>query len=428
MAKYSLMHRRANYLFAGSAILFALVWIGQFYLSGPWYDALYWVSQSALIGSVADWFAVSALFRKPLGIPFHTALIPRNRDRFIRGTINLVETKLLTKGRCQAIMDKISFVDLLDSYLSSKSGQRSLAIIIDQGLRAFWESRSQTSWAQLGSDKVKSFLRDQSLLPVLQHILLDLCEHNRYESMVVEIIEAVQARLREPALLYWLAAFLEEETQKKKKNFLSDFLISFSEASDVINYEDMAASILVEAHRTLDAWKEPNNPERIAWLRQWVSPVKGMSPDSEVAQSLNGAWRSWVEGLGWAGLLEIHVLPYLDALLGRGDQEGASSLARLLSESLIKLWVSHRDQEDFRISLEANLHGLAGQILDQAYGLLGVIIRHVLEGLTGQKFVDFIESKVEDDLAWIRINGALVGGLGGLLLWGLLSLLDWVVA
>ena len=74
------------------------------------------------------------------------------------------------------------------------------------------------------------------------------------------------------------------------------------------------------------------------------------------------------------------------------------------------------------------MHGLAGQILDQAYGLLGVIIRHVLEGLTGQKFVDFIESKVEDDLAWIRINGALVGGLGGLLLWGLLSLLDWVVA
>lgn len=428
MAKYSLMHRRANYLFAGSAILFALVWIGQFYLSGPWYDALYWVSQSALIGSVADWFAVSALFRKPLGIPFHTALIPRNRDRFIRGTINLVETKLLTKDRCQAIMDKISFVDLLDSYLSSKSGQRSLAIIIDQGLRAFWESRSQTSWAQLGSDKVKSFLRDQSLLPVLQHILLDLCEHNRYEPMVVEIIEAVQARLREPALLYWLAAFLEEETQKKKKNFLSDFLISFSEASDVINYEDMAASILVEAHRTLDAWKEPNNPERIAWLRQWVGPVKGMSPDSEVAQSLNGAWRSWVEGLDWAGLLEIHVLPYLDALLGKGNQEGASSLARLLSESLIKLWVSHRDQEDFRISLEANLHGLAGQILDQAYGLLGVIIRHVLEGLTGQKFVDFIESKVEDDLAWIRINGALVGGLGGLLLWGLLSLLDWVVA
>ena len=45
MAKYSLMHRRANYLFAGSAILFALVWIGQFYLSGSWYDALYWVSQ-----------------------------------------------------------------------------------------------------------------------------------------------------------------------------------------------------------------------------------------------------------------------------------------------------------------------------------------------------------------------------------------------
>ena len=48
-----------------------------------WADALLMVSEAALVGGIADWFAVTALFRKPLGFPYHTALLPRRRDSFI---------------------------------------------------------------------------------------------------------------------------------------------------------------------------------------------------------------------------------------------------------------------------------------------------------------------------------------------------------
>lgn len=427
MRSYSKMHRRANYFFAGSALIFALIWWGSFWVHAAWYDALYWASQSALIGSVADWFAVSALFRKPLGIPFHTALIPRNRDRLIQGVIGLVETKLLTKDHCHELLGRIHFVPIIESYMESGRGRQVLVSLFEQGLSLLWQARSHEEWGLWGAHRIRQALMNRSLVPVLRHVLLDLCEHNRYESMVIEIISRVQDRLRHPALAAWLEDVLREETQKKKKNLVSDLLISFSEASDVINYQDMAGAILREGYLTLERWKLPASPERIAWLRQWVEPIKHVDHNQEVCQTLDQAWARWIQEQDWESLIANYVAPHVDQLLQeRGQEEG--SPAYLLAHIMQELWKNYGHDQHIRGDLEDTIHHIADHVLDQSYGLLGVIIRHVLEGLSGQKFVEFIESKVEDDLAWIRINGALVAGFCGFLLWGLLQLVEMVVS
>ena len=78
------LKQRANGIFGLMFVLYCFVFVGQFFFDDKsWYQPLYWAVQSALIGSVADWFAVTALFRKPLGFPYHTALIPRNKERLI---------------------------------------------------------------------------------------------------------------------------------------------------------------------------------------------------------------------------------------------------------------------------------------------------------------------------------------------------------
>ena len=78
------LKQRANGILGLTAVLYCFAFVGQFFFGyESWYQPLYWAVQSALIGSVADWFAVTALFRKPLGFPYHTALIPRNKDRLI---------------------------------------------------------------------------------------------------------------------------------------------------------------------------------------------------------------------------------------------------------------------------------------------------------------------------------------------------------
>ncbi len=396
------LRQRANGILGLTALLYCFAFVGQFFFgSESWYQPLYWAVQSALIGSVADWFAVTALFRKPLGFPYHTALIPRNKDRLINGVIKLVETKMLTKDRCKVLLNNVEFVPLFEKFLLSPEGQRAARLVIHQGLHLLWKSQTSEEWAQWGAKRIRGLLEKHSLVPVLKHVLLDLCEHNRYEG--------------------WLTAVVAEEAHKKKrKGFWSDFLISMSEATDVVNYHELAQAIVQEAYAMLENWKRPNSPERTAWLRQWVDPIRNIEDNREVCNALDEAWERWIREQDWESVIENHLCPYVEELLLVGDENGETP-AQVLVNIALELWTVYGQSEDLRNRIEVTLHDIGVYVLEQGYDLIETIIRQVLGGLSTEKFIYFIESKVEDDLSWIRINGAIVGAVAGLLVWTFLE-------
>lgn len=412
------LKQRANGIFALTALLYCCVFVGQFFYDGEsWYQPLYWAVQSALIGSVADWFAVTALFRKPLGFPYHTALIPRNKERLINGVIQLVKTKMLTKDRCLVLVGNIQFVPLFEQFLLSPEGQRAARLVIHQGLHLLWKSQSSAEWATWGANRIRILLRKQSLVPALKHVLLDLCEHNRYESMVVQVLGVVQERMNHPAMVTWLTSVVAEEAhRKKRKGFFQDFFISVSEATDVINYKEMAEAIIQEVYAMLETWKRPNSPERTAWLRQWVTPIRNIEDNREVCAALDEAWERWIREQDWESIIENHLCPYIEELLLVGDENGETP-AQVLVNIALELWNVYGRSEDLRNRIERTMHDIAQYVLEQGYDLIETIIRQVLGGLSTDKFIYFIESKVEDDLSWIRINGAVVGAVAGLLTW-----------
>ena len=416
------LKQRANGILGLTAVLYCFAFVGQFFFGyESWYQPLYWAVQSALIGSVADWFAVTALFRKPLGFPYHTALIPRNKDRLINGVIKLVETKMLTKERCKVLLKNVQFVPLFEKFLLSPEGQRAARLVIHQGLHLLWKSQTNEEWAQWGAKRIRGLLQQHSLVPVLKHVLLDLCEHNRYESMVVQVLNVIQERINHPAMVTWLTAVVAEEAHKKKrKGFWSDFLISMSEATDVVNYQEMAEAIVQEAYAMLESWKRPNSPERTAWLRQWIEPIRNIEENHEVCDALNEAWERWIREQDWESVIENHLCPYIEEQLLVGDEIGETP-AQVLVNIALELWNVYGQSEDLRNRIEKTLHDIGDYVLEQGYDLIETIIRQVLGGLSTDKFIYFIESKVEDDLSWIRINGAIVGAVAGLLVWTFLE-------
>ena len=416
------LKQRANGILGLTAVLYCFAFVGQFFFGyESWYQPLYWAVQSALIGSVADWFAVTALFRKPLGFPYHTALIPRNKDRLINGVIKLVETKMLTKERCKVLLKNVQFVPLFEKFLLSPEGQRAARLVIHQGLHLLWKSQTNEEWAQWGAKRIRGLLQQHSLVPVLKHVLLDLCEHNRYESMVVQVLNVIQERINHPAMVTWLTAVVAEEAHKKKrKGFWSDFLISMSEATDVVNYQEMAEAIVQEAYAMLESWKRPNSPERTAWLRQWVEPIRNIEENHEVCDALDEAWERWIREQDWESVIENHLCPYIEELLLVGDENGETPISVVFNFAL-ELWNVYGQSEDLRNRIEKTLHDIGDYVLEQGYDLIETIIRQVLGGLSTDKFIYFIESKVEDDLSWIRINGAIVGAVAGLLVWTFLE-------
>lgn len=416
------LKQRVNGILGLMAVLYCAVFVGQFFFgSESWYQPLYWAVQSALIGSVADWFAVTALFRKPLGFPYHTALIPRNKERLINGVIKLVETKMLTRERCQALLANVQFVPIFEKFLLSPEGQRTARLIIHQGLHLLWKSQTNEAWAQWGAKRIRALLQKHSLVPVLKHVLLDLCEHNRYEGMVVQVLNVIQERINHPAMVTWLTAVVAEEAHKRKrKGFFADFLISLSEATDVVNYHEMAEAIVKESYAMLENWKRPNSSERTAWLHQWVDPIRHIENNHEVCNALDEAWARWIHEQDWEDIIEHHLCPYVEELLLVGDENGETP-AQVLVNITLELWSVYGQSQDLRNRIESTLHDIARYVLEQGYDLIETIIRQVLGGLSTDKFIYFIESKVEDDLSWIRINGAIVGAVAGLVVWSFLE-------
>ena len=111
--------QRANSILALSFVCFLAVfiwWLHQDQLTF-WGNLLFFVLQSAFIGSIADWFAVTALFDKPLGFPYHTELVYNHRTQIIDGMTNVVSEKLLQPGMWRDKLYQVSFVDRFNSWI-----------------------------------------------------------------------------------------------------------------------------------------------------------------------------------------------------------------------------------------------------------------------------------------------------------------------
>ena len=108
-------------------------------------------------------------------------------------------------------------------------------------------------------------------------------------------------------------------------------------------------------------------------------------------------------------------------LMKRGNVGFVNKIGNLLVNIALELWNVYGQSEDLRNRIEKTLHDIGDYVLEQGYDLIETIIRQVLGGLSTDKFIYFIESKVEDDLSWIRINGAIVGAVAGLLVWTFLE-------
>ncbi|WP_251441664.1 DUF445 family protein [Veillonella intestinalis] len=413
----------ANRILIISAILYGIVFVGQFYIHATWYEALYWLVQSALIGSVADWFAVTALFRKPLGFPYHTALIPRNKERMISGLVHLIETRLLTLEQCQRALQSVKFLPYIDSYIQSDRGRQYIRKALRSLLHLVWHSRSEKEWAAWGAEKLQHFLHRQSITGPMQQFLTDVCRTNKHETTIIKGLVLLQEALDKPQVLLWLTHTIDREIQARKDSFISAIVIGVSEATDIINARDMAMAMLRELYMVLERWKRPGSTERLVWMQQWLGPLQELAYNSSVSQTIDGVWQRWIDEQDWADILETYICPYIHNVIHMADKEDTfeeETPVKVLEQSLQDLWQVYSRNPEIEVKIENMCQHMAGYLLVRGHALLGVIVRQVLGALSTDRFIYFIESKVEDDLSWIRINGALVGAVCGLGAWSFL--------
>ncbi len=397
--------RIADILFALSALVFGAAFYIRLQTAEYWASVFYFLAQSALIGCAADWFAVTALFRRPLGIPWHTALIPKNRMRIIQSIRAAVEKKLLAPGMWDSLVGRFSLTEWICKAWAGQSGQALREQMLDWAAQeisrripaaAEGNRRWQEKAAGCMLAEGKNFLQKEGAADKILAALLKAGENTMHSP-------AVRSRMEEEFQKYIIHA--------KTGNPLVSFAISAGEKIGAISCRDMADSFADAAIESIRQWEDPKNRVHL-FLKETLEHVM-----EEVLSrpDLEGLAQRQIAG-ALSVLTDQEHRERLSLALDGADSPFRQNLAALLDQAV---WEVLREPS-VRDRLDGTCRRAVANIMAYEHGFLGGAVEEVLAGYDEKKLNTFIYSKVSEELGSIRIHGAVVAAVTGSLLFAVL--------
>ena len=359
-------------------------------------------SEAAMVGGLADWFAVTALFRHPLGLPIpHTAIIPRNKDRIGDTLAIFLKDNFLTPNVIARRMQGFDIAGAVGKFLAAPSGGESW--MRAGASRLFADIMGALDEERLGG-MVKSALADQirklEIAPLLGQALAAGMKENKHQPLIDNIV-------------MWSSKALDENEHLLRQ-------IVHERANALVRFtgidERIATSIVNGLHKLFsEMGEDSDHPFRLKAEEALKKLAKDLQKDKKMQKRVhdfrdelleNPAVLDWLDGL-WE---------QARAALLKAARDPDTMLAGRLGEALQQMGATLEHDEQLkrtvnRFARRAVVGGAA------AYG--GNIVRLVSDTVRSwdtSTIVNRLETTVGPDLQFIRINGTLVGGLVGVLI------------
>ena len=413
--------QRANMILGLSFVCFIPIFLWWYtHDVSVWEELLFFVIHSALIGSIADWFAVTALFEKPLGFPYHTELLYRHRDLIIDSMTKIISEKLLQPNMWQDKLYQISFIDKLVGWLRGPNGREKFrSVLYEVAQRAYRYAQKGGTQASIASH-IRKYLKQQPLVSFFQDRLISLLEDpnsNMFNDAIGLVRELVNSddfdSLLEKLILQW-----REESQHSSMSSLT-----LTKVLGIVDTRKIAKDIKMGIVEWLDQWEHAEGEQR-EWLCRKLELFL-YSMNGQLAFGVQNWQDQFVDSLPieqWLTATQNSAKDYFT----KGDQ-GKEELKDLLEEQFIHYLEYCRSYPESKDWLDEQIRRACNVILEHEHSLIAVAVRDVLSGFDKKRFNQFLESKVGEDLAWIRINGAIVGASIGICVFGFLKLYQFTI-
>lgn len=413
--------KRADLVFLTCFLIFAAAFYSYIHFGGPWQAFFYFVAQSALIGSAADWFAVTALFEKPLGFPWHTDLIRRHRGSVIQSVRNMVENRLIRPDIWNRASGPFSAVDWLSEKLQDPLIIQKAAEVEKRWAdRCTYEDGKPSPFRLL----IMRFLDDAvykrgwSTVNSPMFIVSLLKKNGNDEKLVLLLLGRIKAAAGDVSVHQTVEQMIRSYVSRQSENPLTAMAVKVGEMTGVINYKDITDSLLDQTARTINEWEDSMHPmhEKLKTMLYDFAGQMGDDPDigKEIQRIADGVRRGGeIDRICRDAVRRLRGM-LLDPVserenwLDRINRYGIHYLCRLAEDPVRKKTV-----DDF-------FHDLAETAAAQAHRLVGEAVENVLKDYGEERLNSFIRSKVSRELSWIRINGAVTGALAGAVLYALI--------
>lgn len=405
--------RNSRYL----ATLFLIVMALGFFITMPFHDyiigrLLQGAFEAGVVGGLADWFAVTALFRHPLGIPIpHTALLPNNRKRMTEAATNLVENNWLSKESIKSKVAQVQITEKLLQELEKNLDSR----IVRKGISSF----AKKIVVQIDLDKLAGILEKEVKnkahsidVKALLGLVIDKTLAGQYDEKTFDYLLAeVEKWIAKQSTREQLGSLAVELIDNADVDGFVKFAIkSFR---NLINEETLGNIIYKLVTKGIDDLRNSDSKNRAVLLAKARTFLENLKENQQVISELNH-WKisfleKWDAKKQITGILketQEKLITFIED--DKLDPYIFPLLTRLLED--LKADQTKVDQ------IEQWIHKQVMDLVEKNHSKIGNLVRENLDKLDNDKLVELVETNVGKDLQWIRVNGAVCGFIIGLVL------------
>jgi uncharacterized membrane-anchored protein YjiN (DUF445 family) len=386
--------------------------------AGPFAD-LEWLRilgagfEAAVVGGLADWFAVTALFRHPLGIPIpHTAIIPARRAKMIESIVHMVEEEWLSPEVIGQRLARLAPSDAVVDWLRDPSHVERLGAPLRDLLRGVARTLTEDEFAAFADRALRRQVKDLRLDATSGRWLVRVARSKTADAAFTALATSLAnlaARPRTAEQLHW---WLERSARALREG--GRRLVPFVLRRKIVQQKIVEAACDYASAELRAAAIEADHPLRTAALRGLGGYAERIAAgDAEALAQVESVRGALLESLE-AGPFVRDVLARLRAQIEDDLADPAGTLSQLVDRKLREGILDLLDDPERRATFDHWVRTTAEDLLRRHHHQIGLTVRESLEALETGELVRQIEDRVGADLQFIRLNGAVVGGLVGM--------------
>ena len=380
-----------------------------------WGNILQGGFEAGLVGGLADWFAVTALFRHPLGIPIpHTALLPKNRQRITSGIISMLENEWLTKESIRKKINTIAFtnklIEILETEMNSQPLQKNVVTLIQHLIKKI-ELRKLTPIIE---KELKAKLEDWDIKKYLPLLIEQVTERKYDEKTLDYILKEIDEWAAKDSTKFKLGGMAVDAVENiKADGFMQFALKSFS---NLVNEEKLGNIIQNLIQKGVASYSDPYNPNRRTLLIHIRNKLESIKTDEKIYEELSNlkshAITKWESQEQINDILEQFQQKAIDFVAE------PSFLNHYLLPFINDTLTEFKNSPEKIEAIDTWIKSKLSSFVDKNHSKIGKLVKENLDKLDDKTLINMVETNVGKDLQWIRVNGAVCGFLIGLILVG----------
>ncbi|MCB2340011.1 DUF445 domain-containing protein [Clostridium estertheticum] len=407
--------------------------------STEYLEMLSFIIEAALVGAIADWFAITALFKEPFlvgKIPIiasHTAIISKNRIIIVNAVANMVQNELLSEKILKNKIEEINIADRLIEFIDKNIKIKSQ--LYEKLIDFFIEKLVNIDSLKLALS-LESNLK-QKIEPIEISVYIDKAitfgvQSDEFKEIFNIILDNVIEYINREETIEILNVFANEILKKESNNIFMKKIIGILESVNAINTSDITRSILKQANNLLINLKDEDDVLRLEIIEQIKQLLEKANTDDYVKLDINEWKIRIIKEISLKGYLNIIIQNVIAIIsekqvylnnnyLNDSDKFEKGLLAKQDVISIIS-WIRTELQKSFNnIKNDSNnkktmddfIKKSIFKFIESKYQNVGDIVKQVLNNMDDNSLNNFVIKKAGNELHGIRINGCVVGALFG---------------